>query len=88
MKEGTGSRVRDRGHPLVGEADPVRRPADGAEQSVVEEVSAEFTADELKEFLEADLYPVQADPKFKEELREKLWDLVQRQAAAKLDETK
>ncbi|MDJ0786679.1 MAG: hypothetical protein QNK05_07700 [Myxococcota bacterium] len=55
---------------------------------MVEEVSAEFTADELKEFLEADLYPVQADPKFKEELREKLWDLVQRQAAAKLDETK
>jgi hypothetical protein len=53
------------------------------ERSVIEEAASEFTAEELREFLEADLYPVQADPAFKEELREKLWSMVQRQAAAR-----
>ncbi|MBW2272333.1 MAG: hypothetical protein JRG96_03610 [Deltaproteobacteria bacterium] len=36
----------------------------------------DFSADELSEFLEADLLGVEADPQFKEELREKLWTLV------------
>jgi hypothetical protein len=35
-----------------------------------------FTMDELREFLEADLIDVRADPEFKERLRRKLWDLV------------
>ena len=44
---------------------------------MIHEIGAEFTTEELREFLEGDLYPVEADPEFKEELREKLWDLVQ-----------
>jgi hypothetical protein len=47
-------------------------------REVIEEIAAEFTTEELQEFLEADQYPVEADPAFKEELREKLWKLVQR----------
>jgi hypothetical protein len=35
-----------------------------------------FTMDELREFLEADLIEVRADPEFKERLRRRLWDLV------------
>ena len=41
------------------------------------EVAAEFTTEELQEFLEGDLYPDQADPEFKEALREKLWAQLQ-----------
>ena len=33
--------------------------------------------DELREFLEADLVGATADPKFKEELRRTLWDLLE-----------
>jgi len=40
------------------------------------ENSAEIEADELREFLAADLYAAQIDPKFKEELRQALWDFV------------
>ena len=36
--------------------------------------------DELREFLEADLFGATADPKFKEELRQTLWDFLQRRA--------
>jgi hypothetical protein len=41
------------------------------------ENSAEIATDELREFLEADLSGARIDPKFKEELRQALWDLVQ-----------
>ncbi len=34
--------------------------------------------DELREFLEADVVEVRADPEFKERLRRKLWRMVQR----------
>lgn len=37
----------------------------------------EITMDELREFLEADLSGARVDPKFKEELRQTLWDFVQ-----------
>ena len=37
----------------------------------------EITADELREFLAADLFGATADPKFKEELRQTLWDFLQ-----------
>ena len=37
----------------------------------------EVAMDELREFLEADLVGATADPKFKEELRQTLWDLLQ-----------
>lgn len=47
----------------------------------------EFTEDELREFLEADLLGVPADPEFKERLKQRLWELVQDQAKAKLDDS-
>ena len=37
----------------------------------------EITVDELREFLETDLFGATADPKFKEELRQTLWDFLQ-----------
>ncbi len=40
-------------------------------------MSPEFTTEELEDFLRADHLPVQADPDFKERLREELWDMVQ-----------
>ena len=36
----------------------------------------DFTPGELREFREADLLGVEADPQFKEELRENLWSMV------------
>ncbi len=36
-----------------------------------------ITMDELREFLAADLVGATADPKFKEELRQTLWDFLQ-----------
>jgi hypothetical protein len=45
---------------------------------VSKEVAAEFTTEELAEFLEGDLHPAQADPEFKERLRGELWELVRR----------
>jgi hypothetical protein len=41
-----------------------------------------FTMDELREFLEADLVGVRADPEFKEKLRRRLWEMVQARAGA------
>ena len=38
----------------------------------------EIAMDELRDFLEADLFGATADPKFKEELRQTLWDFLQR----------
>ncbi len=37
----------------------------------------EITMDELREFLEADQFGATADPKFKEKLRQTLWDFLQ-----------
>ena len=48
------------------------------EREVIQEIAAEFTTEELQEFLEADQYPIEADPEFKERLRKKLWKLVVR----------
>jgi hypothetical protein len=55
-----------------------REPSDLQEREVIEEIAAEFTTEELQEFLEADRYPIEADPLFKEQLREQLWRLLQR----------
>ena len=46
----------------------------------MEDVLTDFSIDELREFLEADLLDVDVDPEFKERLRRQLWDLVQEQA--------
>jgi hypothetical protein len=42
----------------------------------VDEGAFEYSMDELREFLEADLVDVPVDLEFKESLRKKLWDLV------------
>ena len=41
-----------------------------------EEVAGEFTTEELQEFLEADRLDVKVNPTFKEQLRQKLWEIV------------
>ncbi len=43
---------------------------------VLERDTMEINPQELREFLEADLLGAQADPRFKEALRRKLWTLV------------
>ena len=45
-----------------------------------EGILTDFSIDELREFLEADLVDVKVDPEFKERLRKQLWDLVQERA--------
>jgi hypothetical protein len=47
---------------------------------MMEDILMEFSIDELREFLEADLVDVKVDPEFKERLRKQLWDLVQEHA--------
>jgi len=46
-------------------------------EEVMDESAMDFTMDELREFLEADLLDVQADPDFKERLRKKLWAMLE-----------
>lgn len=53
---------------------------------MIDEIASEFTSEELQEFLEADVSPVQADPAFKEALRRELWELVQDRYGADADE--
>ena len=43
---------------------------------IIDEGMMDITLEELREFLEADLLDVKADPAFKEQLRKKLWDLL------------
>jgi hypothetical protein len=47
------------------------------EAGVIEEIAAEFSTEELLEFLEADVLPIEADPEFRERLRSELWTLLQ-----------
>ena len=47
---------------------------------MMEDILTDFSIDELREFLEADLVDVKVDPEFKERLRKQLWELVQDQA--------
>ena len=49
-----------------------------APEPPADELSPEFTAEELAEFLEGDAHPNDARPEFREQLREELWELVQR----------
>ena len=46
------------------------------EVEMMDDGLAEVTADELREFLEADGLDVRADPTFKERLRRQLWEIV------------
>ena len=43
---------------------------------MMDDALVEITADELREFLEADALGVRADPAFKERLRRELWEIV------------
>jgi len=66
---------------------PDRREQKGWQRrEVIDEIAAEFTTEELQEFLEADLFPIDADPVFKEQLRERLWKLVRRGIQAEPDQ--
>jgi hypothetical protein len=49
------------------------------DQTMADEVMADFTIEELREFLQGDALDVPVDPAFKERLRQKLWDLLQEQ---------
>ena len=49
-------------------------------EQMIEEAMTDLTEEELREFLQGDLLDVPVDPKFKERLKRKLWDLVQEQA--------
>jgi hypothetical protein len=42
----------------------------------MDDAANEATMEELKEFLEGDILEVPADPKFKERLRQSLWEMV------------
>ncbi|MFI5216160.1 MAG: hypothetical protein ACHQ3O_06425 [Candidatus Limnocylindria bacterium] len=46
------------------------------ERPSMEDAPMDFTMDELREFLDADVRGVRADPGFKERLRRRLWEMV------------
>ena len=47
---------------------------------MMDDILTDFSIDELREFLEADLVDVDVDPEFKERLRRQRWTLVQENA--------
>ena len=57
---------------------------DGADaeqdEAMTDEGLTDFTAEELREFLNGDLLGVPLDPGFRERLKRRLWELVQEQA--------
>ena len=69
------SRHEPRDTQRVGRASEAER-----ELSMTEDAMMDFTIEELREFLQADLLDVPVDPRFKERLRHRLWDLLQEQA--------
>lgn len=74
MKPGIVAHVRER----LRRRREQRSLGEAAEEQRLTEIASDFTTDELQEFLEGDLHPVEADPVFKEELRQRLWLMVQR----------
>jgi hypothetical protein len=76
-----GRRVRGLGQTRAKSAGGIE---DGVREAGVSgEIAAEFSTEELLEFLEADQLPVEADPEFRERLRSELWSLVQSLALPK-----
>jgi hypothetical protein len=55
----------------------VNRMGSSIESGAEAVLAAEMDEGDLLEFLAADLDPVPADPMFREDLRERLWSLVQ-----------
>lgn len=62
----------------MNERDARARQRVRTEPDLPEEVAAEFSTEELLEFLEADQRPDTADPAFRERLREQLWETLER----------
>ena len=56
-----------------------RRADADQDEAMAEDQLMEFTAEELREFLQADLLDVPVDPRFKERLKRRLWELLQAQ---------
>ena len=54
--------------------------SDRGKQSM-DEGAMDVTLEELREFLEADRLDVRANPRFKERLRRKLWEIVRLRSA-------
>jgi hypothetical protein len=53
------------------------------ERRLLDEGAMDFSPEELREFLDSDRVDVEADPEFKERLRQKLWKMVRLQQGAK-----
>ncbi len=49
------------------------------DQAMTEDLMADITVEELREFLQADHLDVPVDPRFKERLKRRLWELLQDQ---------
>jgi len=50
---------------------------------MTDDAMMDFSIEELREFLQADLLDVPVDPRFKERLKRRLWELVQAQARSR-----
>ena len=50
------------------------------EHPVIDETEKDISIEELQDFMSADLFEVQADPTFKNRLRETLWKLIESDA--------
>jgi hypothetical protein len=75
--------MKPRREPQQGTTEQSAAEKAGREMPVIEEIAAEFSTEELLEFLEADQRPTEADPAFRERLREELWALVRSQIPPK-----
>ncbi len=71
-----GFRDRTRGRAPGGEERGGAAAPPDCEEGVVVEPANEIRPEEIREFLEADLLDVVADPEFKEWLRQHLWSLL------------
>jgi len=72
--------VKGLGSHGVKKVDRVSKPDFYREDEMMDDALVEVTADELREFLEADGLDVRADPTFKERLRRQLWEIVRSRA--------
>ncbi len=62
---------------MTGVRNPLGDSALGDRESAWSDQEAlDFSPEELSEFLAGDLFPSDADPAFKEELRQKLWTML------------
>lgn len=62
---------------LEGQKSAGRAAGATREAGLIDEIAAEFSTEEILEFLEADVLPSEADPEFRERLKSELWALLQ-----------